>query len=162
MSLQEAQARKFAVAVPAPVGGVLAGLVAGAAYLFAQTLFASLTHGLTPAPIQRIAAILMGPDIAPPNEWSVVVFGMALLIHFGLAMVFGRIVCTFTWGRPLRPALAIGAVVGLALFALDFLLIAPSAFPWFDASPRLVTAIDHALFGAVAAAVGVALHQRGA
>jgi hypothetical protein len=151
----------FAANIPEPVAGVIAGVVAGAAYLAAQTTFATALGGSAAEPMQRIAAILMGPDVAPPPaEWSFGVLGMAVLIHFGLAMVFGRIVSVLVWRRTLPVALAIGAAVGLVLFGLNFELLAPSAFPWFDDSPHVVTAIDHAIFGALAAYICIFLRPR--
>jgi hypothetical protein len=160
MELQDSVTRARVV-IPEPIAGVLAGLVAGTAYLVAQLTLAGLPHGIGPAPLQRIAAILMGPDVAPPPaEWEVTVIGMALLIHFGLAIVFGRFVSQLVWKRSLAAAIAIGCAVGVALFLVDFELLAPSAFPWFDASPRAVTLIDHLLFGGIAAATCVVLRDR--
>ena len=137
-----------------PVAGVLAGAIAGAAYLVAQATFTGLARtGGMAEPLQRIAAILMGPDAAPPPaELNFTVFGMAMIIHFALAMVFGRVVGTVACGRGFPRAVLSGAVVGLALYVLNFHLIAPLAFPWFEGSLQLVTVADHALFGGIAGA----------
>jgi hypothetical protein len=147
--------------VPEPVAGVLAGLAAGAVYLAAQVSLTALAHtGGAAEPLQRIAAILMGPDAAPPPaELNFTVFGMAMIIHFALAMVFGRLVSALVWRRSVPVAIAIGAATGVALFALDFHLIAPVAFPWFEDSVTLPTIVDHALFGAFAAVVCVFLRR---
>jgi hypothetical protein len=48
---------------------------------------------------------------------------------------------------------------GSMLFVLNCEVIAPRAFPWFETALRLITAADHALFGAVAAAVCVLLRS---
>jgi hypothetical protein len=152
-------ATALATGVPEAVAGVVGGLVAGTAYLLAQVSFtAAVRAGSAAEPLQRIAAMLMGPDAAPPPaEFTFTVFGMALIIHFTLAMSFGRLVSAVTWRlRPGRGLLA-GAVVGLALYALNFGLIAPAAFPWFGESIRWVTVVDHLLFGGIAAAVCLAL-----
>jgi hypothetical protein len=144
----------------APVAGVVAGLVAGAAYLLAQVAFAATLHGGGAEPLQRIAAILLGPDLAPPPaEWNTTVTGMGLLIHFALAMVFGRLVGAVAGDRGLAGASAAGAAVGAALYALNFLLIAPDAFPWFEQSPPLTTLVDHLLFGAIAGSVYALLRR---
>ena len=145
--------------VAEPVAGVIGGLVAGAAYLAAQVTFTAAVHpGSAAEPLQRIAAILMGPDAAPPPaEFTFTTLGMALIIHLGLAMVFGRIVSVLAWRRSAGIGVLTGALVGLALYVLDFAVIAPIAFPWFEDSLRAVTIADHALFGAVAASVCLAL-----
>ncbi|MEJ8838841.1 hypothetical protein [Ramlibacter sp. AN1133] len=150
-----------ATAVSEPVAGVIGGLVSGAAYLVAQVSFtAAARPGGAAEPLQRIAAILMGPDAAPPPaEFTFTMLGMALIIHFALAMVFGRIVSVLVWSRRTGPGVLTGALVGLVLYVVNFGLIAPSAFPWFGDSIRAVTLADHVLFGAVAAAVCLALRS---
>ena len=161
MPLNDTAAAPGPRAIPEGVAGVLAGVIAGAAYLVAQLTLAGLPHGLGSAPPQRIAAILMGPDVAPPPAgWDVTVVGMAMLIHFGLAIVYGRFVAMLAWKRALPVAIAIGCAVGVGIFLVNFELLAPSAFPWFDASPRAVTLVDHLLFGGIAGAVCVALRNR--
>lgn len=139
--------------------GTVAGLVAGAAYLAAQVLLTVLTGGGSAIdPLARIAAILMGPGIAPPGaHFSFTVLGMASIIHAGLSIVFGQIVSVFVWRRTVPVAIALGAAIGVALFGLDFELIAPSAFPWFASSVHSISLLDHVLFGVVAAAVCLAL-----
>jgi hypothetical protein len=151
-----------AAEVSEPVAGVIGGAVAGAAYLLAQvTSSAALRPGGAAEPLQRIAAILMGPEAAPPpSEFTFTVFGMAMIIHFGLAMAFGRMVSTVAWRRRTSAGILLGALVGLGLYALNFGLIAPAAFPWFADSLRGWTLANHILFGAVAAAVCLALRSR--
>jgi hypothetical protein len=146
----------------APVAGVVAGVIAGTTYLLAQITFAATLHGGSAEPLQRIAAILMGPDLAPPPaEWSSTVTGMGLLIHFALAAVYGRLVGAVAGQRGLVSASAAGAAVGTALYALNFLLIAPDAFPWFEQSPPLTTLVNHLLFGVVAGSVYAILRRNG-
>lgn len=146
---------------PDPVAGVLCGMMAGAAYLVAQTSFSVAVQGGSPwAPLQRIAAILLGGDAAPPSEFSFTMVGMALLIHFALAIVYGRVVDWAVGGGSLVQGAWRGAAVGAALYVIDFLLLAPLLFPWFEQSSRLVTATDHLLFGAVAGVCCVLIRRR--
>lgn len=151
-----------AAGISEPVAGVVGGVVAGVAYLLAQvSSSAAVRPGTAAEPLQRIAAMLMGPDTAPPpSELTFTVFGMALIIHFGLSMTFGRVVSVLVCGRPTGTGILLGALVGLALYAVNFGIIAPVAFPWFADSLRWWTMVDHALFGAVAAAVCLALRSR--
>ena len=142
--------------------GTVAGVAAGTAYIVAQVALTVLVQGgAAGEPIARIAAMLMGPDTAPPgSEFNFTVLGMALIIHLALSIAFGQLVSAVVWHRALRPALLAGAATGLALYVLNFKLIAPAAFPWFVGSVPSVTVVDHALFGLVAAAVCVALRGR--
>lgn len=155
------QAAAQAGAVPQAVAGVLAGIAAGAAYLAAQVSLTALARaGGAAEPLQRIAAILMGPDAAPPPaDLDFTVFGMAMIIHFALAMVFGRLVAALVWRRSAPAALVVGAATGVALFGVNFHLIAPVAFPWFEDTVTAATIVDHALFGAFAAAVCLFLRR---
>lgn len=159
---QQAPARAEVSGLSLPVAGVISGVVAGAAYLAAQVSFTGLVHpGGSVEPLQRIAAILLGPDAAPPPaEMNFTILGMAFLIHFALAMVYGRLLAEVVGRRSLVPALGIGAGLGLALFGLNFELIAPSAFPWFADTVRATTLLDHVLFGAIAAGSCVLLRKR--
>jgi len=148
--------------LPDPFAGVLAGLVAGAAYLAAQMAFAATVHGGAGwEPLQRIAAMLLGDDVLPPpGNLNVTIGGIGLLIHFGLSIVFGRLVDVLVLGRGTAQALVRGALVGLALYGLDDWIVAPVAFPWFEQARGLTTLIDHVLFGVVAAAAYVTLRRR--
>jgi hypothetical protein len=138
--------------------GEIAGAIAGATYLLVQM---SIARGAAVAPLQRIAAMVLGPEAAlPPAQAGLPVLALALVLHFALAVVYGRFVCTLVWQRRVASALLLGAASGVALYGLNFELLAPTAFPWFAAATRLATLADHALFGALAAAVCLLLRRR--
>lgn len=140
----------------------IAGLVGGAAYLAAQTLFAAADPAVSAwAPVQRIGAILLGADAAPPAPPSPgPVMGIALLIHAALCVIYGRFIGLIVRRFDLPRAMLIGAILGLMLFGLNLFVIAPSAFPWFADARTLATALDHVLFGSIAAAGCVLLRRR--
>lgn len=57
-------------------------------------------------------------------------------------------------------ALMIGLVFGLlAVYFVNFYLVAPMLFPWFVEAQNWVSAFAHALFGPVAAGVYVAMRR---
>jgi hypothetical protein len=145
-----------------PFAGVLAGVIAGAAYLVAQMSFSATVHASAAGePLQRIAGILLGPDALDAGEaLSVAVVGMALLIHFSLAAVYGRFIDFAVRGRTGLAALGRGAAVGLAVYLVDYWLLAPIAFHWFEQARGLTTVADHLLFGAIAAATYVQLRRK--
>jgi hypothetical protein len=146
---------------PDPFAGVLCGLVAGAAYLIAQGSLSVVAQGGSIwAPLQRTAAMLLGEDAAPPSDFSFTMIGMALLIHFALAIVFGRLVDWAVGGSSLVQGAARGAAVGGVLYLVNFWALAPLLFPWFEQASRLVTPLDHLLFGAVAGASCVLIRAR--
>ncbi len=140
-----------------PIAGVLAGLVAGAAYLLAQMAFAATVQGgVGWEPLQRTSAMLLGDGVLPPPaEVDLTIAGFGVLIHMALAINFGRVVDLVVRDRDLPAACLRGALVGLALYALNFWVIAPMLFPWFENNRGLTTIVDHLLFGGVAGAVYV-------
>jgi hypothetical protein len=152
IQVRPAVSRKAASAGIEPFAGVLCGLVAGTAYLAAQMSFTSLVQGDSPwAPLHRMAAILLGPDAAtPPFDAPMTLVGIALMIHFTLAIVYGRSVDWLVRGSAPQFAAVLGAALGLGIYVLNFWVLAPIAFPWFEESRSIVTAMDHVIFGAVA------------
>jgi len=147
---------------PSALVGVPAGLVAGIAYLLAQGLYATaLLHGSGSEPFQRIAAMLLGPDAAPPPaEWTSRAVGIALIIHLPLSAIYGRLIdmlvmCVDNMGA----AGLLGGIAGAVLYILNRCVIAPLVFPWFDASRTLMTAADHVLFGVIAGLVCLTLRR---
>ena len=140
-----------------------AGVIAGSVYLAAQMMFVTVIREDSPwIPLQRISALLLGPDaLLPPGKISLSIAGFAVLIHFALAFCYGRLIGHVV--RHVRPAIGwvVGAVCGVAIYALNFKLIGELIFPWFAESQGAVTLFDHALFGVVAALSFITL-RRGA
>ncbi|MFZ5542479.1 MAG: hypothetical protein ACOZJZ_02895 [Pseudomonadota bacterium] len=151
VSRAPAAAGRFAPEVAAGIAGLLVGL----AYLVAQMVFSGLLDlGGAEGSLRRVAAILLGPGEAPPADGvSLPVAAMALLIHLPLAFVYGRLIGLVTRRLALLQGALAGAAAGLLLFALNFFVIAPSAFPWFVDVRNMATALDHVLFGALCAAL---------
>ena len=136
-----------------------AGVIAGAVYLSAQMMMVTVVRQDSPwVPLQRISALLLGPDVfPPPPQISLSIAGFALLIHFALAFMYGRLIARVV--RRVRPALGwvAGAGCGLAIYLVNFHVIAPLLFRWFENSQGAVTLFDHLLFGAVAALAFIVL-----
>jgi hypothetical protein len=152
-----AQTQVLSRGAAAGLGGIAAGLL----YLVVQMTFSSvLTDAGILAPLHRIAAMLLGRDeVGPLSQAGASTIAMALLIHAGLSFVFGRLIGWAIGGRGVAASVAIGMALGPALFVINFLVIAPSAFPWFEQSPQVATAFDHLLFGGIAAAIAVLLSR---
>jgi hypothetical protein len=138
----------------AGAAAALAGLIAGAVYMPGRMLFAAAwtPHG-SGAPLNRIAALLLGPDVLPPQPTSFVVIGIALLIHACLSLVCGQFIAHLVRRRPPVRAALFGLAIGLAIFVLNYVVIAPLMFPWFTDGAHLGTALSHMVFGAVAGGV---------
>jgi hypothetical protein len=138
----------------------IAGLVAGLAYLGAQmSLSTALGFGGPAGSLQRIGAMLLGPDALPPGQTLFVEAAMGLMIHLPLSLVLGLLIGSLVRGRPALVAAARGAAVGVAFFVIAFYLVAPSAFPWVLEVRNLGTALDHAMFGALTGWLAVRLRH---
>lgn len=136
-----------------PFVGPICGLAAGGVYLAAQMMFAAAFHGGAGwEPLQRIAAILLGSDAAPPGPVNFTIVGMALLIHGGLSIVYGCIVAAAVRSAP-RLQYILGALIGVGIYGLNYQFIAPHVFPWFVEASGWTTWVDHLLFGVIAAGV---------
>jgi len=115
-------------------------------------------HGAM-APLQRIAATLMGPDAVPPGHVPGIEMAMGSLILVALSLVAGFSIGHLVRGCSAGAAALRGALAGLLFFVLVFFLVAPEAFPWFVDVRNAGTAVDLMLFGAVAGWLAITLQR---
>lgn len=130
------------------------GLLAGAALLVAEVL-AALVAGAPPTlPLRLVASVALGsPAVEGPPAVGLLVAGT--FVHLALSGLFGwvygaaqRIARPATRASLARQALG-GALFGLALWLLNFQVVARAAYPWLLAPSQVVQALLHALvFGA--------------
>ena len=130
---------------------LIAGLIAGGAFLALQMILVRLALGGSPLLVLRWnAALLLGESILPataPFTGRKAATGLA--IHLGLAILF-TFLLTFIihrWG--LLIGLVGGALFGGALYLVNFLTFAP-LFPWFSALESTLMLGAHVAFGAIA------------
>lgn len=131
------------------IGGIIAGIVfaafemiVGAAMMGPEVFF---------MPLRMIGAILLGPSALDPS-YSLVAAGLAgLVVHVVLAAIYGGVFAMLFGGlRSAWTDIAIGAGYGLALWLINFYVIAPMAFPWFLEADPVVQFVAHTVFfGAV-------------
>lgn len=134
--------------------GMWSGLIAGAVFMMLEMSMVWLFMGESPwGPPHMIAAMVLGRRVLPPP--ATFAFGIlmaAMMVHFILAIIYGEIVGWIVHRvRRLGIALLIGAVFGLAIYLVNFYLIAPAAFPWFAMARNWISIVTHTLFGLVAA-----------
>lgn len=139
-----------------------AGLIAGAVFLVAEMLMVWLFMGQSPwGPPRMMAAMVLGRDILPPPDtFSMVAVTVAMLIHFPLSVVYGLAIGWMVHRLDMAMALLAGIAIGLiAIYLVNFYIVAPAAFPWFVEARNGINVFAHALFGAVAAAAYVGLRR---
>lgn len=144
--------------------GAWAGVIAGLAFMMLEMAMVRIFMGESPwGPPHMIAAMALGKDALPgPGVWALFdlrIMMTAMMIHFPLSIAYGLIGAwlahRFDW--PL--ALMIGAAFGLAIYLVNFHLIAPVAFPWFTMAQNWVSVFSHVMFGAILGLAYVGLRK---
>lgn len=144
---------------------VWAALISGAVFLMLEMLMVRIFLGMSPwGPPHMIAAMVMGPDVLPQSgSWAPFDFGVAMvamLVHFPLSFIYGVIGGWIVHRMAMTATLLVGAAFGLAIYLVNFLVVAPIAFPWFEMARNWVTIFAHIVFGVVL--TGVYIRFRGA
>jgi len=129
--------------------GALAGIVAGIVFAAFEMIVSALMTGPEAffMPLRMIGAIALGPEALDPG-YSIVTAGVTgVIVHLVLAIIYGVIFGEIAAMLRGQGAFTIaGSIFGLALWLINFYVIAPFAFPWFlDANP-LVQFIAHTFF----------------
>lgn len=141
---------------------VWAGLIAGLVFLMVEMLLVWLVMGMSPwAPPRMMAAMVLGPEILPPPaDFSLMAVMTAMVIHFPMSIVYGLILGWAVHRLETGAALLAGAAFGLiAVYAVNFHLIAPMAFPWFVEAQNWISVLAHVIFGVVLAGSYVAMRR---
>lgn len=142
---------------------VWAGIIGGAVFMMAEMLMVWIFMGQSPwGPPRMIAAMLMGKEVLPPPaDFAMMPMMVAMMIHFMLSVVYGLILGWIVRGMGMGAALLTGAVFGLvAVYLVNFYLVAPMMFPWFMEARNWVSIFAHMLFGVAVAGAYVALRSR--
>jgi hypothetical protein len=141
--------------------GVLAGIIAAIASDVVLTV-GVLLRGESPwLPSHLMAAMILGDDALPATlNFDSGIVAVASLIHFALAIGYGLIGAWLFDRLRYRAAAVAGAVFGLALYLVNYDLIAPVLFPWLTQLRGVVGIVTHLVFGAVLALSVVRLRRR--
>jgi hypothetical protein len=141
---------------------VSAGVIAGLVFLVVEMMLVWLVQGMSPwAPPRMMAAMVLGPEVLPPPDtFSLMAVMTAMLVHFPLSIVYGLVLGWAVHRLEMGMALLVGAAFGLiAVYAVNFYLIAPIAFPWFVEARNMISIVAHVIFGVVLAGVYVAMRR---
>ncbi|MFN3565758.1 MAG: hypothetical protein ACK4V1_07220 [Burkholderiaceae bacterium] len=136
-----------------------AGLIGGVAYLLMQALWTPLRTGENLWTWMNMSgAIVLGSGALQARDtFDLPVLIVALLVHFALALVYGAVLAlllsrgdTGALRWRLVPTTAVGALFGLALYALNYHVFT-LWFPWFAELRHGVTIFNNVVFGAATA-----------
>jgi hypothetical protein len=136
----------------------VAGFAAGAVLMVLDLVWSSMFNAHGPwRTSHMIAPIFIGTDSLKTTGYgfSVGVVSVALATHYALGILFGLIMAAIMVqfrgdATPLR-ALASGAIMGMALYLINFDILAGIFFPWLAELQGGDTLLAHVVFGCVAA-----------
>jgi hypothetical protein len=135
--------------------GAIAGLVAGVVFVVVEMALMMMAGDSPWGPPRMMGAIALGEDVLPPPatfDAGIVMAGM--MVHFVLSAVLGVIFASIAGRLGLSRGMAIvlGAVFGLAVYAVNFYGFT-ALFPWFAMARNAMTIFAHLVFGAVLGAM---------
>ncbi|HEX5803849.1 MAG TPA: SRPBCC family protein [Azospira sp.] len=127
--------------------GVGAGVVATIAQLLLWWLAGMPVLDTLLRDARLTAALVMGSRVLPPPStahWDILL--VATLIHFALSIGYAVIAVPLTARLRTGPALLVGALYGLLIYALNLYGLT-LLFPWFAVARDGVTLLTHVVFG---------------
>jgi hypothetical protein len=131
-----------------PLSAVGAGLVGGAVFLGVELVFLPLVNHVPADWILRLIASLMAGPVT--LSWPAGQIGGLVLtaagVHAALSVAYAFVLCRVEDELTVGRAIAASALMGLAIYLVNFYLLAP-VFPWFASARGGVTLTAHALYG---------------
>jgi len=130
---------------------VWAGVIAGIVFLMAEMLMVMIFMGQSPwGPPRMMAAMVMGKGVLPPpGTFDMGIVMTAMMIHFPLSIVYGLVAGWIVHRLASTSVLVIGGLFGLAIYFINFYIIAPAVFPWFTMAQNWVSLVAHLIYGLV-------------
>ena len=129
--------------------GIIFGVLAGLVLLLGELLVAALAGAPTIRPLQMAASVAFGREAFALHSDHAAVPGGA--VHLALSALFGFVYSQFfvraslDTSRSYQREAGYGAAFGLALWVINFQLVARAALPWFLDASQAVQAMMHAL-----------------
>jgi uncharacterized membrane protein YagU involved in acid resistance len=125
--------------------GSIGGLIAGAAFIGATMWFASSLGDPADAPLMMISTLVQGEEAMEAGTASP---ALGLLVHAVLSAAFGVVFALIAPRLATNGTVALaGTIYGALLYVVNFLVIAPLAFPIFEAANQPFELVVHVLFG---------------
>lgn len=134
--------------------GVTGGLIAAVAMMLGEMVITLVMGMDILMPPRMMAGILLGPGALDPAQVDVMSAMLAgMMVHLVLSMIYGIILATVVAAVPALGTIGsilLGLVFGLALWVVNFYIIAPAAgWSWFpqDTDPLVQSSLHAVTFG---------------
>jgi hypothetical protein len=151
-------------AMPRPfrvLPAVGAGLVGGAVFLVVELVFLPIVNHVPADWILRlIGSLTAGPVTLswPAGQIGSLVVN-TLLAHAALSVAYALLLCRMEDEVSPTGSVAVGALMGFAIYLVNFYLLSP-IFPWFASARGVVTIAAHVLYGVTTALTHRGLRRR--
>lgn len=131
---------------------IWSGITAGVVMLILEMIMNPLFLGASIwGPPRMMAAILLGNEVLPPPAtFDLGILLAAMIVHLVLSILYTIVIGIMVRKVAFIMALVIGAVIGLALYYINFYGFT-SFFPWFSDARNWVQIFIHISFGIAAA-----------
>jgi hypothetical protein len=136
---------------------IWAGLIAGITFLLVNMALSLIVLGTPWIFIRMIGAMILGAEVLPPPAtFDLAIFAAAFFVHMLLSLIFTTILALIVHRWGIVEAIVIGALFGLALYAINFYTFS-YFFPWFYPLRNWMIVASHVAFGATAGGLYEAL-----
>ena len=128
---------------------IWAGLIGGAAFLAAIIVLPWLALGDRWLGMRIMASVVLGPSAVPPPDAFRIEVGLAALgVCLVLSVVFACVVAFVVHRGGMAAGFVGGALIGLALYAINFYTLSYFA-PWLFPLRSWMLLVAHAIYGAL-------------
>jgi hypothetical protein len=144
--------------------GITAGLIAGVIFAMMEIVGAVLMGDPALMPVRMFASVVLGQGAMEGPLGTALLVGT--IAHLALSAVFGIIYgllaarVSDTTRTSFGRQAAIGILFGLAVWFVNFQIIARVLYPWFLGAPQFLQAVMHGLFFGLPLALIYAASER--
>lgn len=144
--------------------GLWAGAIAGVVVLLLEMVLVWLVQGQSPwVPMHRVSAMVLGSEaLLVSDGWSgfdlrIVLVALMVQVPLSIALGMGAawLMYRFDWAG----GLLVGVGFGLALYLINFHLLAPAMFPWFEAAQTWILVVSHLVYGVTLTVIYMSLRK---
>lgn len=130
--------------------GIGLGIVAGIIFAMMEMIGSAVMGNPPLMPLHMFASLVMGMDAMEAQGTGVLILGaiVHLVLSAAFGLVYGLVNARFSTKAQTSfgSQAGIGVLFGLALWFVNFQIIARIAFPWFLDAPQFLQALMHAAF----------------
>lgn len=146
--------------------GITAGIIAGMVFAMMEIVGAAMMGNPPLMPVRMFASVVLGQEAMQDSLGTALIVGT--VAHLALSAVFGVVygllaaraseATRTSFGRQA----GLGILFGLAVWLVNFQIVARVLYPWFLGTPQFLQAMMHGLFfGLPLALLWAAAERRG-